>query len=175
MALCNETMLFDMVVKGGTHDESIQNVVRACVADYDDGVKTAFVADESKASLCTTANRLLKEVVIYTHQPQVKGDSVFFVNHLLSAGVQIYRHLALQDPSCTNNAIEFAYSQSASIGLFSGAEIHQHGITADVLSKFVDYAQARAISKTTILQVCAMEEVHIFIPLTDLILPVMRI
>jgi hypothetical protein len=154
LALCNETMLLDMVVKAGTYDGSVQTVVRACAANYDDEVKATFVVDESKASLCITANRLLEETSVYVHQPEVEKNNEFSVNHLLAAGRQIHNHLALQKPSCVNNAIEFAYAQSASIGLFSGAEIHQHGITADILKKLLEYAQENAISKTTILQVC---------------------
>ena len=152
LALCNETMLLDMVVKSAINDDAAQTVVRACSADYDSGLKAAFVPEEGKASLCTTANRVLEQNSIYLHQPQVEADE-FSVNHLLSAGHQIVNHLALQEPSCTNNAMEFAYSQSSNIGLFAGAEVHQHGITKVVLEKLLQYAQDKAISKTTIVQV----------------------
>jgi hypothetical protein len=146
-------MLLDMVVKSAINDDSVRTVVRACSADYDSGVKVAFVAEEEKASLCTTANRVLKQNPIYLHQPQVEADNEFSVNHLLSAGRQIAYHLGLQEPSCTNNAMEFAYSQSSSIGLFAGAEVHQHGITKVVLEKLLQYAQDKAVSKTTVVQV----------------------
>jgi hypothetical protein len=146
-------MLLDMVVNSAVDDDATRTVVRACSADYDSGAKIAFVAEEGKASLCTTANRVLEQNSIYLFQPQVGADNEFSVNHLLSAGRQIAHHLALQEPSCTNNAMEFAYSQSSSIGLFAGAEVHQHGITKVVLERFLRYAQDNAVSKTTVVQV----------------------
>jgi hypothetical protein len=155
LAMCNETMLLDMVVKSAINDDAARTVVRACSADYDSGVKVAFVAEEGKASLCTTANRVLEETSIYLHQPQLGADNEFSVNHLLSAGRQVVHHLDLQEPSCTNNAMEFAYSQSSSIGLFAGAEVHQHGITKLVLEKLLQYAEDRAVSKTIVVQVSA--------------------
>jgi hypothetical protein len=94
--MCNETMLLDMVVKSAINDDAARTVVRACSADYDSGLKVAFVAEEGKASLCTTANRILEETSIYLHQPQVGADNEFSMNHLLSAGRQIVNHLALQ-------------------------------------------------------------------------------
>ncbi|KAJ5056167.1 hypothetical protein J3E72DRAFT_200340 [Bipolaris maydis] len=157
LALCNETMLLDMVVKSAVDDDAARTVVRACSADYDSGIKAAFVAEEGKASLCTTANRILERNSIYLHQPHVGADSEFSVNHLLSAGRQIANHLELQEPSCTNNAMEFAYYQSSSIGLFAGAEIHQHGITKVVLEKLLQYMQEKAISKTTVVQLCGSD------------------
>lgn len=160
LAMCNETMLLDMVVQSAIDDDATRTVVRACSADYDSGVKAAFVAEEGKASLCTTANRILVQNPIYLHQPHVGADNEFSVNHLLSAGRQIANHLAIQKPSCTNNAIEFAYSQSSSIGLFSGAEVHQHGITTLVLEKILQYAQDKAISKTTVVQVSTDLLIH---------------
>lgn len=50
--------------------------------------------------------------------------------------------------------MEFAYSQSSAIGLFAGAEIHQHGVTSGVLQKLPEYAQEKAISETTMVQLC---------------------
>jgi hypothetical protein len=139
-------MLVDMVVKSATADQSTQPVVRACSADFESNGKSVFEADNEKASLCTP---------VYMHQPQVDNDKDFSVNHLISASQQIKAYLELQQPSCTNNAMEFAYSQSSSIGLFAGSEIHQHGITLDIIEKFIEYIQERALTKTTIVQVCA--------------------
>jgi hypothetical protein len=155
LALCNETLLLDMVVNSAINDDAARTVLRACSADYNSDVKVAFVAEEGKASLCTTANRVLEETSVFLHQPQAGADNEFSVNHLLLAGRQIANHLALQEPSCTNNAMEFAYSQSSSIGLFAGAEVHQHGITKVVLEKLLKYAQDKAVSKTTVVQVSA--------------------
>jgi hypothetical protein len=148
-------MLVDMVVKSATTDQSTQPVVRACSADFESNGKSVFEADNEKASLCTTANRVLQRTPVYLHQPQVDNDKDFSVNHLISASQQIKAYLELQQPSCTNNAMEFAYSQSSSIGLFAGSEINQHGITLDIIEKFIEYIQERALTKTTIVQVCA--------------------
>lgn len=155
LALCNETMLLDMVVQAAAQDDKTSPpIIRACTANYDSGVKVAFVPDDDKASLCTTANQVLEEASIFMHHPETGNDDAFSVNHLLSAAHQITNHLALQKPSCGNNAMEFAYSQSSAIGLFAGAEIHQHGVTVEVLKKLLDYAQKTAVSKTTVIQLC---------------------
>lgn len=155
LALCNKTMLLDMVVKSASASEIISPVVRACSADLNTDNKAAFEADDGKASLCTTANRVLERTSVYLHQPQVADSKDFSVNHVLSASQQVKSHLALQEPSCTNNAMEFAYSQSSIFGLFSGAEVHQHGITQDILERFMTYAHETSLTKTTIVQVGA--------------------
>ncbi|RYP66167.1 hypothetical protein DL771_007943 [Monosporascus sp. 5C6A] len=144
LASCNETMLLSMVVQRESEDKNTQTVIRACTANYDSGVKLAFVPDEKRASLCSTPNRVLEEASIYMHQPQAgSNDAEFSVNHLLSAGRQITSHLALQMPSCTNNAMEFVHFQSSVIGIFAGAEIHQHGVT---------YVEPRAAAQITALE-----------------------
>ncbi|PVI08686.1 glycoside hydrolase family 18 protein [Periconia macrospinosa] len=153
LAVCNETMLIDMVVQNAEADIEGKVITRACTADYESVIKPAFIAEEEKASLCTTANRVLTNASVYLHQPTA-SDSEFSNNHLLSAGLQIANHLALQIPSCNHNSMEFAYSQSLAIGLFAGTEVHQHGLTSDVLGKFLEHAQANMISKTTIVQLC---------------------
>lgn len=158
LALCNETMLLDMTVPAATeNDKDAPTIVRACSADFDSGVKAVFTPDDQKASLCTTANRVLEAASVFMHQPQSGKNDDFSVNHLLSAGRQIVNHLALQKPSCENNAMEFAYAQSAAIGLYSGVEIHQHGITLDILTELLGYAQKNAISKTTVVQICGAD------------------
>jgi hypothetical protein len=153
LALCNETMLLDMVVKSAVSYESRQPVVRACSSSFESNREPVFAPDNEKASLCTTANRVLEQASVYVHQPQVEDNNEFSVNHLISASQQMKDHLALQQPSCANNAMEFAYSQSSSIGLFVGAEIHQHGITTDILERFMAYAREQALTKSTIVQV----------------------
>lgn len=150
-------MLLDTVVKVAD-DATTQTIVRACTADYDAGVKASFVPDEGKASLCTTANRVLEETSVYIHQPTAANGDEFSVEHLLSAGHQISNHLSLQKPSCTHNAMEFAYSRSAAIGLFVGAELHQHGVTSAVLNKLLEYVQDKDVSKTTIVQLCGSND-----------------
>jgi hypothetical protein len=147
-------MLLDMAVH---NDETAPAIVRACTADYDSSaaLKPAFVADEEKASLCTTANRVLEEVPVYLHQPGDESLAEFSASHLIAAGRQISRHFALQVPSCTDNAMEFAYFQTSAIGVFAGAETHQHGVTSDVLEKLLQHAQDEGLTVTTVVQLCA--------------------
>lgn len=156
LASCNETMLLDMNVQAQAGEPTSQSIVRACTADFDSGVTHVFSPDENKASLCTTANRKLKAASVYMHQPTIK-DNTFSVNHVLAATRQISHHLALQSPSCTSNAMEFAYSQSAVVGLFAGAELHQHGVTTDLLEKLLKHIQENVVSKSTIVQLCGSD------------------
>jgi hypothetical protein len=154
LAACKEAMLLDMVVH---NDKTAPAIVRACTADYDSSaaLKPAFVADDGKASLCTTANRALEEVPVHLHQPGDDNLAEFSASHLIAAGRQISSHLALQVPSCTANAMEFAYFQTSAVGIFAGAEIHQHGVTSDVLEKLLQHAQNQGLTKTTVVQLCA--------------------
>lgn len=152
---CNKTMLIDMVVQNDEADLGSKVITRACTADYG-SVAAAFVAEDDKASLCTTANRVLEDSSIYLHHPTT-GNDAFSTNHLLSAGQQITNHLALQKPSCNTSVMEFAYSQSAAIGVYAGAEVHQHGLTQQVLDKFMNYARANGLSKTTVVQLCGAD------------------
>jgi hypothetical protein len=105
------------------------------------------VPEDGKAARCTTANRVLEKAHVRLHQPNTSNVEEFFVGYVLAAGSQVASHLASKKPSCTNNAIEFAYSQSAAIGLFAGAEVHQHGVTSDVLDKLLEYARDNAVSQ----------------------------
>ncbi|KAK4247905.1 hypothetical protein C7999DRAFT_31717 [Corynascus novoguineensis] len=135
-------MLLNMDVQMA-EDSDTPTVIRACTADYNTSgtMKVAFVPDVTKASLCTTANNS-------------GNGGEFLVGHLLPAGRQVKSYLVSQKPSCTNNAIAFGYSQSSVIGIFAGAEVHQHGVTLDVLDKFLKYAEDQSISKTTVVQLC---------------------
>jgi hypothetical protein len=120
-------------------------------------VKQAFVPEDGKAARCTTANRVLEKAHVRLHQPNTSNVEGFSVGHVLAAKRQVASHLASKKPSCTNNAIEFAFSQSAAIGLFAGTEVHQHGVTSDVLDKLLEYARDNAVSKTTVVQLCAAD------------------
>ncbi|CAG5181777.1 uncharacterized protein ALTATR162_LOCUS9829 [Alternaria atra] len=156
LAFCNETMLLNMVVQSSLDDDNkgALEIVKACSADYEPNTNAAHVPDEKKASLCTTANRVLENATVFMHQPTADNNDGFSTNHLLAAGNQIANHLSLQQPSCTNNAMEFAYSQSSAVGLFAGAEVHQHGLTSDVLKVFLDFARERSVSQSIVVQLC---------------------
>lgn len=52
----------------------------------------------------------------------------------------------------------FGYYQSAAICPFSGAELHQHGVAADILDRFLEYAQDKSICSSTVVQLCGAED-----------------
>lgn len=158
LASCNETMLLEMPTEVAPNQHGTgRSVIRACAADFDSEVTQVFHPDEDKASLCTTANRQLKAAAIKLHQPAIENDE-FSVSHLLDATRQITHHLALQKPSCTRNAIEYAYSQSAVIGMFSGAELNQHGVPMGILEEILRYEQKVSLSKTSVFQLCGTDD-----------------
>ncbi|KAF7556909.1 hypothetical protein G7046_g6170 [Stylonectria norvegica] len=92
--------------------------------------------------------------VFIQSQPQSTGEDNFAVEDLLSAGRQLVNYLGSQQPSCTNNVLTFGYSQSSVVGIFAGAEVHQHGVDTEVLDNFLKYAEENSISKTSIVQLC---------------------
>ncbi|KAL5364727.1 putative glycosyl hydrolase, family 18 [Aspergillus floccosus] len=157
LAACNETMLLDFVVQNEVDDASSQGPkvgIRACTADYSSTMKAAYEPDEQTAALCSTPNHALVEASIRISQYTAGNDDGFAVPDLLSVGYQIVNHFKSQKPSCVENTMAFGYSQSAVIGVFAGAEVHQHGVTTDVLNNFLDYAEKRSVSKTTVVQLC---------------------
>jgi hypothetical protein len=156
LALCNDTMLLSMAVPSTERDEvtAAHTAIRACSADYASSVKASFVANDEKASLCTTANRILESNHVRMFQALDGGNSKFSTNHLLSAGRQLLHHLNQQTPSCDQNMVQFAYSQSAVIGLFAGVELHQYGLSVDVLANLLRYIEDRAVSESIMVQLC---------------------
>ncbi|KAH7626010.1 hypothetical protein B0T09DRAFT_392288 [Sordaria sp. MPI-SDFR-AT-0083] len=157
LASCKETMLLNVVVQMA-EVKDMPTIIRACTADYDTSrsMRVAFVPDETKASLCTTANKVLEDTFISIHRPAKNGE--FSPGHLLSAGRQVKSYLASQKPSCSNNAMAFGYSQTSVIGIFAGAEVHQHGVTADVLQQFLDHVESESVSGTTVVQLCGAKD-----------------
>ncbi|KAJ3573081.1 hypothetical protein NPX13_g4829 [Xylaria arbuscula] len=155
LAACNETMLLNMMVR--TEVDMISNThpaIRACTANYDSDVMHPSTSDDRDASLRPTANQVLEKLPVRIHQPEVSNDDKFSIQHLLSAGHQIARRLSLQPPSCANNVLTFGYAQSSVIGLFAGPEVHQQGITLELLNNLLTYAERTSLSRTTIVQLC---------------------
>lgn len=153
LAKCNETMLLDLVVKS---DDVL--AVRACTADYgsDNNLQIAYQPYDTKAALCPTPNHDMVEASVRLSEASAltsSGDA-FLVRHLESAGRQVFHHLRAQKPSCTSNAIAFGYSQSAVVGVFAGAELHQHGLVTETLDSLLKYAAEESMSKTTVIQLC---------------------
>jgi hypothetical protein len=156
LALCNDTMLLSMAVPSTERDEvtATQTAIRACSADYASSVKASFVADDEKASLCTTANRILESNHVRMFKAPDGSNGKFTTSHLLSAGRQLLYHLSQQIPSCDQNTVQCAYSQSAVIGLFAGVELHQYGLSVGVLAKLLRYIEDQAVSESIMVQLC---------------------
>ncbi|KAM0469616.1 hypothetical protein ACHAPX_010395 [Trichoderma viride] len=156
LAWCNETMLFDFVVKTSVDEKQNPNIgIRACTAEFGAETKKAYTSNDETAALCSTPNHVVVNSAVRMFHPSVGNDNQSFDSKdFLSAGHQVARYLASQKPSCTNNAMAFGYSQSSIVGLFAGAEVHQHGMALDMLNRLLKYADTNAMSQTTVLQVC---------------------
>lgn len=156
LAWCNETMLLDFVVKTSIDEKQNPNIsIRACTAEFGAETKKAYTSNDETAALCSTPNHVMANSAVHMFHPSVGNDEQGFDSKdFLSAGHQVVRYLASQKPSCTNNAMAFGYSQTSIVGLFAGAEVHQHGMALDILSRLLKYAETNAMSQTTVLQVC---------------------
>lgn len=156
LAWCNETMLLDFVVKTSVDEKQNPNIgIRACTAEYGVEAKQAYTFDDRTAALCSIPNHVMVNSAVRMFHPSAsEDDQGFDSKDFLSAGHQMARYLASQKPSCTNNAMAFGYSKSSVVGLFAGAEVHQHGVAFDILSRLLKYAETNPISQTTVLQVC---------------------
>ena len=155
LAACNETMLLDVAIQNDVEDGRNKLTLRACAADYSSGSQI-FEADDSTAALCSTPNHVMLNttVELATSVPNARSGDSFLTRHLLDAGRQVVHYLGSEKPSCTENTLSFGYSQSAILGVFGGAEVHQHGLTAEVLNQFLQYAEEKSISKTILVQLC---------------------
>ncbi|KAF7128464.1 hypothetical protein CNMCM5793_003194 [Aspergillus hiratsukae] len=153
LAACNETMLLDLAVQNEVDGATSQGI-RACTADYTSSMQASYEPHGQTAALCSTPNHALFEASVRMSHPPAGNDDAFAVRDLLSAGHQVINYFRSQRPSCVDNALAFGYSQSAVVGLFAGAEVHQHGVTTDVLYNLLDYAEKASVSKTTVVQLC---------------------
>ncbi|KAF3484076.1 glycosyl hydrolase, family 18 [Arthroderma uncinatum] len=128
LAACNETMVLDFIT------QNKKSVIRACTADYSSSMKAVYEADDQTAALCPTPNHALVEASIkISHTTPTMMMAFLF---------KIY---------------SFGYSKSVVIGVFGGAEVHQHGVTIDVLNGLLKYAEENSISKTTVIQLCEVD------------------
>jgi hypothetical protein len=128
--------------------------IRACTADYSSATQAAYEPHDERAALCPTPNHALVEASIRMSHSTAGNDDGFAVQDVLSAGQQIVNYFRSQKPSCVENALVFGYSQSAVVGVFAGAEVHQHGVTTNVLNKLLDYVEKNSVSETTVVQLC---------------------
>lgn len=156
LAACNETMLLDVAFLNEVeNDQNSKLAIKACAADFS-SKDVSFKAEEDVAALCTTPNHIMLDtsVVLSSSIPGARAEDSFSTQHLLAAGRQVINYLGSKKPSCSRNSMSLGYFQSSIIGVFGGTEVHQHGLTTEVLDKFLAYAQQKSLSKTTIVQLC---------------------
>ena len=156
LAPCNETMLLDVAIQNDVENgQHTKLAIKACAADYSTG-SVAFEPEDDTAAVCSTPNHVMlnTSITLSNSHPDARSSDSFSSSHLLAAGRQVVNYLGSQKPSCTRNALSFAYHQSVLLGVFGGAEVHQHGLTTEVLNKFIEYAEQRSVSKTTLVQLC---------------------
>ncbi|GFF93568.1 killer toxin subunits alpha/beta [Aspergillus udagawae] len=157
LAACNETMLLNFVVQNevdGASSHGPKMGIRACTADYSSTMQAAYEPHDERAALCPTPNHALVEASIRMSHSTSGNDDGFAVQDVLAAGRQIVNYFRSQKPFCVENTLAFGYSQSAVVGVFAGAEVHQHGVTTNVLNNLLDYAEKISVSKTTVVQLC---------------------
>ncbi|KAL7783620.1 glycoside hydrolase family 18 protein [Trichoderma ceciliae] len=145
LATCNETMLLSFNIQ-----ETVIGGQQAPV--------TAIRGDDV-AVVCSTPNHDIVKASVTIGEPAgnntSSGNNKASIDDLLSAGHQVQNYLCTKTPSCTENVITFGYSRSAVVGLFAGAEVYQHGVHADILSRFLqDLEKKKPISDTQIVQLC---------------------
>ncbi|KAI6778523.1 uncharacterized protein J7T54_005047 [Emericellopsis cladophorae] len=156
LAACNETMLVDVVYQNEIDDGQNANLaLRACVSDFS-SQDVSFRPKDDVAALCTTPNHVMidRPVALSSSVPGAHAQDSFSTQHLLAAGRQVLHQLGSQTPSCTRNTMSMAYFQSSLVGVFGGAEVHQHGLTAELLDRFLTHAEETSLSKTTLVQLC---------------------
>ncbi|KJK92746.1 hypothetical protein H633G_03370 [Metarhizium anisopliae BRIP 53284] len=152
-AQCNKTLLLDLVVKSDDPP-----ALRACTADYGSNYQLSKIhsPDDGNAALCSTPNHEMVKTSIRLLEVSTptQNNDTFATQHLVSASRQVMHYLASQKPSCSKNALAFGYSQTSVVGVFAGAEVHQHGLAIDIINSLLSYATERSISQTTVLQLC---------------------
>lgn len=158
---CNETMLLDLVVQNDVPNGQKVNPmgIRACTADYGSEMKGAKKPDDEKAALCSTPNHVMMSASLRISHPTISDDDDvgFAVQDFLSAGHQVVNYLTAQKLPCAKNALVFGYSQSSILGLFAGAELHQQGLTIEILNDLLTHVMENSLSKTTVVQLCQAE------------------
>lgn len=154
LARCNQTMILSVAVQNADQDGTARPIaIRACRAEFTTRYNK-FVQDYDVAAICPTPNHNIIETSISLGELSSPNDNEFGNEHLLAAGRQLLNSLGAQEPSCTQNFLSFAYSQSSVIGMFAGREVHQHGVPAEALHRFLEHVQEYPISKPTIVQLC---------------------
>ncbi|KAI3322279.1 glycoside hydrolase family 18 protein [Xylariaceae sp. AK1471] len=145
-------------------DQILATVIRGCKADYSPAVAATDLAmtDDNVAAVCTIPNHDIVDMLVTIGRPSGgtaagtdKHSNNIFGSSLLLAGYQVRNFLSSKEPNCTENVLAFGYSQGAVFNLFAGAQVYQHGVHADILSRFLQDLKAKAtFSEPLIAQLC---------------------
>lgn len=161
LSACNDTMLLSFNVQETIIDgvQAPVMAIRGCKADYSlsPAQDNSAMSKDDVAAVCSTPNHDIVETSATIGQPAdaaLSGSSASLAD-ILSAGHQVLNYLSTKTPSCTDNVLTFGYAQSAVVGLFAGAEVYQHGVHADILSRLLqDVEDKKASSEVQIVQLC---------------------
>lgn len=163
LATCNETMLLSFNVQEtviGGHQAPV-TAIRGCKADFsfNSAQKNSPMSRDDVAAVCSTPNHDIVKASVTIGEPAgnntSSGNNKASIDDILAAGHQVQNYLGTKTPSCTENVITFGYSRSAVVGLFAGAEVYQHGVHTDILSRLLqDLEKKKPIPDTQIVQLC---------------------
>jgi LysM repeat protein len=149
LGLCNKTMLFEFAVAHDLESKNDKTTIRACTADS--AVPQPVDQNPRTASICATPNHAQVDVPI---KVSAKGLARSASTDILAAAEQINNYISSQPISCDNNTISFAYSGKSVVGLYSGKEIHQQGVTTQLLNDFQHYVQKSSAPESLVTQLC---------------------
>ncbi|CAM1508945.1 Fc.00g026840.m01.CDS01 [Cosmosporella sp. VM-42] len=161
LATCNETMLLSFNIQKTVIDGKVAPVmaIRGCRADYSfsSEQQNSPMSKDDVAAVCSTPNHDIVKTSVTIGEPAgdtANSNKKASLDDLLLAGRQVQNYLSTKKPNCTENALTFGYSQSAVVGLFAGPEVYQHGVHADILSRFLQDAEEKNFSEARIAQLC---------------------
>ena len=147
LATCNETILISFNIQKTVIDgkEAPVMAIRGCEADYtfSSAQKNSAMSKSDVAAVCSTPNHDIVKTSVTIGEPAgdiTSSNKKASLDDLLLAGHQVQNYLSTKKPNCMENVLTFGYSQSAVVGLFAGAEVYQHGVHADILSRFLQDA-----------------------------------
>jgi hypothetical protein len=82
--------------------------------------------------------------------------------NVVSAIRQISNYVGGITPSCNKNAIAFAQSDKAVVGLYVGSQVHRQspGLAADVLGRLLARVEANGVSDSLVVELCDPDAGH---------------
>ncbi|KAK3312003.1 hypothetical protein B0H66DRAFT_100717 [Apodospora peruviana] len=157
MAVCNQTVLFAMTVD----TDLAPTALRVCTADIADipGAPPSISSGDGshgtetcELTFQTEQSSPLRLRLGSTGESAGTGTSTASV---ASAIRQISKYVGATAPSCNNNAIAFAQTGKAVVGLFVGSQVHRQGIAADVLGRLLSRVEASGpASDSLVVELC---------------------